>query len=66
MMEELILEFNVFCESNGLPQESAYDLLNNPRIKLTLEQEEYLKQFIIRWDSAQSYDFFEENEDEME
>lgn len=48
-VESLTDELRAFCDKEGLPQDSADDLLTNPAI--TEPQRQWLTDFCERWDA---------------
>lgn len=48
-VESLTDELRAFCDKEGLPQDSADDLLTNPAI--TEPQRQWLTNFCERWDA---------------
>lgn len=49
-LETLTAELRDFCDKEGLPQDSADDLLTNPA--LTEPQRQWLTGFCERWDAV--------------
>jgi hypothetical protein len=51
VMENLITEWQTWCDNNNFPQLSADELFLE--VKLTSEQKSYIDNFIDRWDQAE-------------
>lgn len=51
-IDNLISEWQTWCDTNGFPQMSADDLLFEMKNKLSEEQSKFIMNFIERWDRA--------------
>lgn len=54
-LDALIDEYSEYCTAQGLPHECAYELINGP-LPLTVQQVEYLHDYIERWEAVADID----------
>ena len=50
-LDNLITEYQTWCDNNGFPQLSADELFFE--VELTDEQKSYVENFIERWDATE-------------